>query len=318
MTPPSSGRFLSTKSDPPEQDRLVPAGLFTSFCKPAGNIMRHLLCFLLLLSACSFCDAVPPSDAHIYKKIEDRELNLYVTKPADWTESDTRPAIVFFHGGGWIGGKPGQFSDHAEHFSKRGLVCFQVEYRLLDKKKKLPPVTCTQDAKSAMRWIRSRSGEFGIDPNRIASGGGSAGGHLAAFVGTVDGGDAPDDDASVSAKSNAMLLFNPVYNNGPEGWGASRVRERFPEFSPAHNLSKDDPPSIVFLGSQDKLIPVSIAEKFRDDSHAVGVTSELHVYEGQGHGFFNSNKDDGKWYRKTVAAADSFLVKQGWLVPTGQ
>ena len=106
-----------------------------------------------------------------------------------------------------------------------------------------------------MRWVRSRAKEFGIDPNRIASGGGSAGGHLAAFVGIVEGTDDPADDLSVSPKSNAMVLFNPVFDNGPEGWGAARVGDRYREFSPFHNVTKDDPPAIVFLGSADKLVP---------------------------------------------------------------
>jgi dienelactone hydrolase len=110
-----------------------------------------------------------------------------------------------------------------------------------------------------------------------------------------------------------MLLFNPVYNNGPGGWGTARVGDRFAEFSPAHNLSKDDPPSVVFLGDRDKLIPVSTAEKFRDDSRALGINSDLHVYEGQPHGFFNHGRDDNKWYLKTVVATDRFLSKLGWI-----
>jgi len=236
----------------------------------------------------------PPAGApHVYKTVGERELRLYANKPADWTAADNRPAIVYF--------------------VTRGIVCFQVEYRLLDKKKKLAPITCTQDAKSAMRWIRKRSPEFGIDPQRIASAGGSAGGHLAAFIGCVDGGDAPGDDTTISAKSNAMLLFNPVYDNGPGEWGAARVKDRVQEFSPAHNLTADDPPSIVFLGSKDKLIPVATAEKFRDASRAVGTKSELHVYEGQGHGFFNPNKDTGRWFKATARESDLFLGELGWI-----
>jgi acetyl esterase/lipase len=128
------------------------------------------------------------------KKIADVELKLYVTKPKDWKASDNRPAIVFFHGGGWVGGAPGQFTEHSKYFASRGLVCVQAQYRLLDKKKNDPPIICINDAKSAMRWVRSRADELGIDPNRIASGGGSAGGHLAAFVGLAEGVDDPKDD----------------------------------------------------------------------------------------------------------------------------
>ena len=275
-----------------------------------------LSAFIFVFAAVQVASAAgikPTGTQHVYKTVGERELHLYVTKPDDWQAGDSRGAIVFFHGGGWVSGVPAQFTEHSQYFASRGLVCFQVEYRLLDKKDQVAPITCTRDAKSAMRWIRSRSAEFGIDTDRIASAGGSAGGHLAAFIGCVDGGDDPADDQDVSAKSNAMLLFNPVYNNGPGEWGADRVKDRFQEFSPAHNLTADDPPSIVFFGSQDKLVPVATAEKFQKDSQAAGLKSDLHVYEGQGHGFFNKKKGNDKWYKKTVIASDKFLVDIGWL-----
>ena len=280
--------------------------------------------------------SAPGKEVLVYKKVGERELNIHVSKPVGWKATDKRPAVLFFHGGGWTGGSPGQFDEHCKHLIGRGLVCFQVQYRLLKKpvkakgKKKAddqsakketavqtfdskaPPTVCINDAKSAMRFVRSRSGEFGIDPDRIASGGGSAGGHLAAFLGTTDGTDDPADDLTVSARSNAMLLFNPVYNNGPGGWGASRVRDRYQEFSPAHNISSDDAPSIVFLGSQDKLIPVATAQKFQNEMKAAGVQSELRLYAGAGHGFFNANKENGKYYRLNIVEVDKFLDGLGW------
>lgn len=259
-------------------------------------------------------EAAPPEGkAFTYKKVDDRELKIYVTKPGNWKTGDTRPAIVFFHGGGWTGGAPGQFTEHSKYFASRGLVCFQVEYRLLNRSNSESPQKCIEDAKSAMRWVRSRSKTFGITPNQIASAGGSAGGHLAAFLGTTDGVDSESDDLNVSAKSNAMLLFNPVYDNGPGGWGTKRVGSNYKRFSPAHNLSSDDPPSIVFLGDNDKLIPVATAEAFRDSLQTQGVVSELVVYKGQSHGFFNHGRNDNQFYNATVVASDKFLEKLGWL-----
>ncbi len=273
----------------------------------------------LLIAGCSAIlspsasAATPKGEEYIYKKVDNKELKLYVTKPSNWKPSDTRPAIVFFHGGGWVGGAPGQFTEHSEYFASRGLVCFQVQYRLLNRSNNESPQKCIEDAKSAMRWVRSRSKEFGIDANRIASAGGSAGGHLAAFVGTTDGVDCIEDNLSISAKSNAMLLFNPVYDNGPGGWGTARVGDQYQKYSPAHNLTRDDPPSIVFLGDQDKLIPVATAEKFRDTLRNAKVKSELIVYEGQTHGFFNHGRNDNRFYRATVIASDRFLTELGWL-----
>ena len=216
--------------------------------------LSWIVCLLsMFIVASSY--AVPPGEPHVYKEVNGRSLSLYVTKPKDWLSNDQRPAIVFYHGGGWTGGAPGQFDEHSGYLASRGMVAVQVEYRLLDRKGNEPPETCVADAKSALRWVRSHARDLGIDPSRIASGGGSAGGHLAAFVGMVDGGDAAEDDKSISPKSNAMVLFNPVFDNGPDGWGHKRVGDRYREFSPFHNISRDDPPAIVFLGSKDALIP---------------------------------------------------------------
>jgi len=275
------------------------------------NLRPWLTTALLLVLATSAFAAPPAGEPSVYKTVDGRELKLYVTKPDDWQESDSRPAIVFFHGGGWVGGSPGQFTEHSKHLAKQGMVAIQVEYRLLDRKSNEPPVKCTEDALDAMRWVRSHADELGIDPQRIATAGGSAGGHLAAYLGTIDQG-----KQKVSTKPSAMVLFNPVYDNGPDGWGQKRVQDRFQEFSPAHNISADDPPSIVFLGSEDKLIPVSTAKRFQQEMKAAGVKSELHVYQGQGHGFFNHGKDENRWYNETVQEMDAFLTSLGWL-PVG-
>lgn len=266
------------------------------------------------MSTVSLVDAATPTgEKHIYKKVDGHELKLYVSKPKDWKATDSRPAIVFYHGGGWVGGAPGQFTEHSKYFAARGFVCVQVQYRLLKKSEKTPPITCINDAKSAMRWVRSRADQLGIDPKRIATGGGSAGGHLAAFVGLAEGVDDPADDLKVSAKSNAMLLFNPVFDNGPKGWGHQRVGKDYKKYSPIHNITKDDPPGIVFLGDMDNLIPVSTLETFQKSMQDVGVHAESIVFEGMGHGFFNHGRNANKPYNRTIVASDKFLTKLGWL-----
>jgi len=280
---------------------------------PRAIATAALLAYCLIASAQVVQAAKPVGEPHVYKTVGDRQLKLYVTKPADWKASNQRPAIVFYHGGGWVGGVPGQFTEHSKYLASRGMVAVQVEYRLLDRKTKEPPIDCVHDAKSAMRWVRGHASELGIDPERIASAGGSAGGHLAAFVGMVDGLDDPQDDTSISAKSNAMVLFNPVYDNGPDAWGHQRVGDRYKEFSPAHNISPDDPPAIVFLGSNDKLVPVSTAEKFQQEMRDAGIRSELMIFEGQPHGFFNYGKQNNEPYYATVIAMDKFLASLGWL-----
>lgn len=280
---------------------------------------KCLLSLLVLAPVLSAQAAkMPVGTPHVYKTVAGRELKLYVLSPKAGPGNQRRPAIVFFHGGGWVGGAPSQFNDMSEHFASRGMVAVQVEYRLLDKKKPDPPLVCVQDAKSAMRWVRAHAAELGIDPNRIASGGGSAGGHLAAFVGMVNGLDDPADDLSISPKSNAMLLFNPVFDNGPGGWGHERVGDRYREFSPFHNITSAAPPAIVFVGSQDKLLPSKTVLAFRDAMRKAGVRCEANIYEGQEHGFFNVANQDGRYFRETRDAADAFLVSLGWLKPARQ
>ncbi len=266
---------------------------------------------LLLLILAPLLHAAPIQnlgETIVYKKTEKKDLQLFVVKPDDWKSTDTRPAIVWFHGGGWVNGSPSQFSDQAKHFAKLGFVCFLPKYRFI-KTIPGPPIFPCRDAKSAMRYVRSHAAELGIDPKKIAAAGGSAGGHLAAFTGLAEGMDDPADDLEVSAKPAALLLFNPVLDNGKGEWGNDRVEDRTKEFSPAHNITKEAPPTIVFLGTADKLIPVTTLERFTKNMSDAGVRCDLHLYDGQPHGFFNR----GTAKADTIEKSEAFLRDLGWL-----
>ena len=255
------------------------------------------------------------AEVEVYKKASGDDLRIYRLDPEGHDpKKDKRPAVVFFFGGSWNGGSVAQFEPHANYLAGRGIVAFLADYRVKSRQK-TPPLACVEDGKSAIRWVRQNAERLGVDPDKIIAGGGSAGGHVAATTGICDGLEGPNEDLSVSSKSEALLLFNPVYNNGPDGYGHDRVTEWFPAISPAHNITKGDPPTIVFLGSEDKLIPVSTAEKFRDDQKALGIKSELHVYKGETHGFFNLKLGQGKkeHFIDTILKTDAFLVDLGYL-----
>ncbi|MBI5386007.1 MAG: sulfatase-like hydrolase/transferase [Verrucomicrobia bacterium] len=254
-----------------------------------------------------------PVETLIYKRTADRELKLFLDKPADWKPTDKRPAIVFFFGGGWVGGSPAQFLKQSQYLATRGMVGVRVEYRTIPKGDAGPPTLCCADAKSALRYVRAHAAELGIDPQRIAAAGGSAGGHLAAFTALVKGLDDPQDDLTVSCRPNALVLFNPVFNNGPGQWGHARVGDRYQEFSPAHNISRDAPPTVVFLGNQDKLIPVPTLGEFEARMKQACARCEAHVYPGAGHGFFNRDSAQGAWFTMTLIEADKFLTSLAWL-----
>ena len=179
------------------------------------SLHRRLAAALLTLLALAFAAPLPAGESVVWKKVPGRELRLFIEKPAGWKATDRRTAVAFFFGGGWVGGTAEQFRFQSEALARHGAVGFRVEYRTVGKDGSAPPVECCADAKSAIRWIRSHAPEYGIDPARIVGAGGSAGGHLAAFTALVEGLDDPADDRSISCKPDALILFNPVLNNGP-------------------------------------------------------------------------------------------------------
>ena len=284
-------------------------------------MLRTLFAFLTLAAGPALLAQGTPAPApklagvtaHVYKQTPTRPLLLYSLKPPA-TFAGPRPAIVFFFGGGWVAGNPAQFKPQSEYLASRGIVGIRVEYRLIPKGDRGAPVVCVQDAKSAMRYVRSHAKELGVDPHRIAAAGGSAGGHLAAATALLPGLDDPSDDRSISPRPDALILFNPVFNNGPGQWGHQRVGDRFKEFSPAHNVTDKAPPAIVFLGDSDKLIPVQVVKDFQADMKKAGVRCDVHIYPGAGHGFFNKKpNNDPKWFKDTLTEADRFLTSLGWL-----
>ncbi|KAA3660601.1 MAG: alpha/beta hydrolase [Calditrichaeota bacterium] len=232
--------------------------------------------------------------------------------PPNFEKSKKYPAIIFFFGGGWKGGKISQFKPQAEYFAQRGMITVLADYRVKSRHG-TTPFEAVNDAKSAIRYLREHAEELNMNPQKIVASGGSAGGHLAAATATLPSLDEPDENLKISSKANALVLFNPVFDNGPDGYGYERVGERFLEISPMHNIRKGAPPTIVFLGTEDKLIPVKTAETYKAKMEAVGSRCDLHLYKGQKHGFFNQKKHSHEYYNKTVREADLFLISLDYL-----
>jgi len=87
------------------------------------------------------------------------------------------------------------------------------------------------------------------------------------------------DDLAISPKPNALVLFNPVIDNGKDGYGFERIGENYITFSPIHNLKQGFPPTIFFLGTNDKLIPVSTAQHFKQKIEALGGRCDLFLFD---------------------------------------
>ncbi len=248
----------------------------------------------------------------VYKTVANTDLRLYLFKSKQDEHQEPRPAIVFFHGGGWRNGPPSQFFPHCKYFTSRGMIAITVAYRLKNIHG-TTPFDCVKDGKSAMRWVRLHASELGIDPDQIAAGGGSAGGHIAAATAILDGLDEDDESVEVSCKPNALVLFNPVLDNGPGGYGYERLGNRYKEISPMHNIQPGLPPMIIFLGTLDGAFPVLNAEKFKELMDQAGNRCELKIYDNQKHGFFNYRDGNNANYYKTVYDADVFLESIGYL-----
>ncbi len=273
--------------------------------KPYFIVMNPLTVLLILFSG-----LLSAQELVIFKIIDTTELQMEIITPPDFSPLNRYPAILFFYGGGWTGGSLDQFRGQARYFSKRGMVCFLAEYRT-QKVNGTSPFEAVMDAKSIMRYIRAHAREWALDTTRIAASGGSAGGHLAASLACIDAYDDPADDLSVTTRPDALLLFNPVIDNGPAGYGYNRIGEAFPAFSPLHNIRAGMPPTIVLLGTEDSLIPVATAEYFCAAIRVTGGICKLKLYEGAKHGFFNPR--NLPYYQSTILEVDHFLQRLGWL-----
>ena len=278
------------------------------------HLVSGLIAFLWVFQASvSGAQWRQPDTQWLYKTVNATELKLHVFTPEGYRPSDKRPAVIFFFGGGWNNGSPGQHYSQCAHLASRGMVAMSAEYRVKSRNQTTPK-ECVEDGKSAIRWVRAHAAELGIDPNRIAAGGASAGGHVAAAAGTVDSFDATSEDLSVSSRPDALVLFNPVFDNGPGGFGHFSVKAYWQDISPIHNISASAPPTIVFLGTKDEYIGAEVAVRYKELMDQSGVRCDLHLYPGQAHGFFNPDRKNG-YFEKTLETMDDFLTSLDFLDP---
>ncbi len=245
----------------------------------------------------------------VYKTTPQGKLEIHLHFPPGWKPDQKRPAVVFFFGGGWRGGRVEQFLPQAEYLARRGMVAARADYRVLSRHGTTPD-KCVEDGKSAVRWLRVHAGELGIDPERIVAAGGSAGGHVAAAAFTAPDLEAEGEDHSISSKPDLLVLFNPVLDTVPlsdalaERLGSA---ERARQISPVHHLSAKTPPAIIFFGTDDHLL--AGAREYLKESRRLGIEAELWTAKGQRHGFFNRPP----WRERTLLLADQFLTRHGYL-----
>lgn len=237
-----------------------------------------------------------------YKKTPQATLNLHVFKPSNWKANDKRPVIVFFFGGGWTNGSPKQFYPQSEYFTNLGLVAISAEYRIKSKHK-TSPFESVKDGKCAIRFVREKAAELGIDPNRIIASGGSAGGHVAACTAIINGFE--ESRSKISSKPNAMVLFNPALDLTWKEDSQNRFNGKAYLISPNQNLKDKVPPTLVMVGDKDEATPHKFAEAFKKIMEEKGNTCQLKIYKDQPHSFFNSKNPE--MFKQTLMDSEKFL-----------
>ena len=235
----------------------------------------------------------------LYKNTNEGELNLFVYKPSEFDVKKKYSCIVFFHGGGWNSGNPEQFQRQSRYFASRGMVAISVEYRIRNKHG-TSPIQAMEDAKSAIRFIRSNARLLSIDPSKIAAAGGSAGGHLAAVAGNIDLFNNSDENLTISSKPNLLILYNPVIDFGTRKWLWINNPS---DASPIHNISKGSPPTIILTGTNDKIVPVESIMNYKKIMESIGSRCDVILYEDAEHAFFNTGED----FVDTIYRTDVFL-----------
>ncbi|MCF6222125.1 MAG: alpha/beta hydrolase [Flavobacteriaceae bacterium] len=228
----------------------------------------------------------------VYKTIDSTDLKLDIyhlknrTKPA--------PLLIFIHGGGWEKGDKQDYLRYLVDFAKKGYITATIAYRFVDKVKMPGQIL---DIKSAVIWLKEHAAKYNIDRDNIAVIGGSAGGHLALMVGYSS--DNPDfksvEDSSFSSRVQAVVDFY-----GPTDLTTKYAREHvttrgafnesydenpkiYAQASPLPYISKDDPPTLIFHGTIDDLVPVNQSDRLEAKLKKYGVPVEYHRLKGWPH-----------------------------------
>lgn len=239
----------------------------------------------------------------VYKTINGQDLRLDIYSPQ--SISHPLPVVLWIHGGGWSKGRKER--KPPVNLMASGYIIVSIDYRLSNA---APFPAQIEDCKAAVRWLRANSEAYHIDPGHIGAWGHSAGGHLAALLGTSGGvaalEGAGDNSAfssrvqavcDVSGPSDILRLYKDASNATEE---SSRRAKTFVEqflggkgeqfeakaiaASPVTYISKDDAAFLLIHGENDMSIPVSQSELFVEKLKSAGVEATLEVAEGRGHG----------------------------------
>jgi len=229
----------------------------------------------------------------VYSEVDGRTLKLDVYHLDNVTQA--KPLLLFIHGGAWKKGKKKDYRRYLVDFAIKGYITASVQYSLSSEAKFPTPVN---DIKRAIRWIKSNSEKFFINPEKIALIGGSAGGHLAMMVGysrelffieqsIMDSNYSSEVQAIVNIYGPSDLTTEYARTNPTVEYFLDRKYSEdefvYSVASPVSYLSADDPPTLIFHGSLDELVPINQSDSLKSKLDKMGLYSEYHRLDGWPH-----------------------------------
>jgi acetyl esterase/lipase len=230
------------------------------------------------------------ADDVVFGSGDGRDLHCDVFTPPD--ARDDRPGLLLIHGGAWEGGDRKQLRGYGIQMARFGFVSVCCEYRLSGEARWPAQI---HDVKAALRWMRANAKSLGIDPDRIAVSGNSAGAHLALMIaGTraVPAFDGAGGHAGFDTSCAAVVSIYAPTNlrtslDGPVRrlLGTDASREVEDAASPITYATRDFPPTLLIHGNADTVVPVSASLRMYEALTAVGAPVELHIYDGAPHAF---------------------------------
>jgi acetyl esterase/lipase len=212
-----------------------------------------------------------------------------------------------YFGGGWSGDCAGEFKWMKNYFVDQGFVVFIAEYRLGApiEQKAIP------DSKAAVRWVRANADTLGVDPQKIISYGSSAGGHLAAAVGTVKGYELTGENLAISSRPDCMISLWPVMDLTKSFGNMTSVDPKL--VSPAWALSDTVPPILVMTGGNDPYI--SGVKQFNTNAAAYKFEHQYKEFPNAGHDFgfrpVGATDKGNAGEDSTIAWSMAFLKQRG-------